>query len=173
MSPFFDHGSVRVTLRTGERRTYHVDMTEHRVVVIDTTSGETLFAFGGRGTGLGSFDVPVDIALVAPTFDEDIGIGPTEGYWLAVADYGNARVQIFDLDGTLIDVLNGADLDYGWRPCRLTWRAPFLQVDGVERAGCRVHLAAAMLAHAGAQLGRRPAHAGPAMTHDTGFEGRH
>ena len=59
---------------------------------------------------------------------------------------------IFDLDGTLIDVLTGADLDYGWRPCGLSWRAPFLQVDGVEGTGCRVHLAAAMLAHLGAQL---------------------
>ena len=54
--------------------------------------------------------------------------------------------------GTLIDVLNGHDLDYGWRPCQLTWRAPFLQVTGVERQGCRVHLAAAMLAHLGASL---------------------
>ena len=84
-----------------------------------------------------------------------IGGGPAgaaAGYWLAVADYGNARVQIFDLDGTLIDVLNGHDLDYGWRPCQLTWRAPFLQVTGVERQGCRVHLAAAMLAHLGASL---------------------
>lgn len=154
MTSFLDHGCVRVTLRSGERRTYHVDMTGHRIVVTNSTSGDELFTFGRRGTALGSFDVPVDIALVAPTFDEDAGFAETDDHFLAVADYGNARVQIFDLEGTLVDVLNGADLDYGWRPCRLTWRAPFLQVDGVERTGCRVHLAAAMLAHAGARLGR-------------------
>lgn len=154
MTSFFDQGCVQVTLRSGERRTYHVDMTGHRVVVTDPASGAERFVFGRRGTALGSFDVPVDIALVAPTFDEDDGIAAFDGCLLAVADYGNARVQIFDLDGTLVDVLNGTDLDYGWRPCRLTWRAPFLQVDGVERAGCRVHLAAAMLAHVGARLGR-------------------
>jgi len=173
MNTFFDHGSVRVTLRSGERRTYHVDMTGHRIVVTDTVTGEETFTFGRRGTGLGSFDAPVDIVLVTPTFDEDSGIGPAHGCWLAVADYGNARVQIFDLDGTLIDVLNGADLDYGWRPCRLTWRAPFLQVDGVERAGCRVHLAAAMLAHAGAQTGKRPMHAGRFVEADLAVEERH
>lgn len=138
----------------GERRTYAIDVTGHRIVVTDAATGAELFAFGRRGSNLGSLDTPVDIALVAPTFDADTGLGPAHGYWLAVADYGNARVQIFELDGTLVDVLNGADLDYGWRPCRLTWRAPFLQVHGVERAGCRVHLAAALLAHVGAQVGR-------------------
>lgn len=155
MTPFIDHGAVRATMPNGERRTYHVDVTGHRIVVTETTTGEELFTFGRRGSHLGSFDTPVDIVLVDPTFDAETGLGPTDGSWLAVADYGNARVQVFDLDGTLVDVLNGADLDYGWRPCRLTWRAPFLQVDGVERAGCRVHLAAALLAHAGAQVGRR------------------
>lgn len=154
MTPTLEHGAVRVTMPSGERRTYRVDVTGHRIVVFDTTTEEELFAFGRRGSHLGFFDTPVDIALVSPAFDVDTGLGPEHGYWLAIADYGNARVQIFDLDGTLIDVLNGADLDYGWRPCRLMWRAPFLQVDGVERAGCRVHLAAALLAHAGAQVGR-------------------
>lgn len=151
-----EHGAVRVTLPSGERRTYTIDMTGHRIVVSDTATGAVRFVFGRRGSGLGAFDAPVDIALVAPTFDDETGMAPADGYWLAVADYGNARVQIFDLDGTLVDVLNGNDLDYGWRPCRLTWRAPFLQVDGVERAGCRVHLAAAMLAHLGAQVTRPP-----------------
>lgn len=154
MIPTLDHGSVRVTMPSGERRTYRVDVTGHRVIVTDTTTRAELFVFGRRGSSLGSFDTPVDIVLVTPTFDAETGLGPVDGFWLAVADYGNARVQIFDLEGTLVDVLNGADLDYGWRPCRLTWRAPFLQVDGVERAGCRVHLAAALLAHVGAQVGR-------------------
>lgn len=169
MTPTLDHGAVRITMSSGEHRTYRVDVTGHRVVVTDTITGAELFAFGRRGSSLGSFDTPVDITLVAPTFDADTGFGPVDGFWLAVADYGNARVQIFDLDGTLVDVLNGADLDYGWRPCRLTWRAPFLQVDGVERAGCRVHLAAALLAHVGAQVSR------PTETsrHRTAAEGWH
>ncbi|MGE3507432.1 MAG: hypothetical protein AB7N65_00935 [Vicinamibacterales bacterium] len=147
-----DHGAVRVTLPSGQRRIYHVDPEHHRVVVTDAGTGAILFAFGRRGSTLGAFDVPVDIALVAPSFQEETAAHGVEEYCLAVADYGNARVQLFDLDGTLIDVLTGTDLDYGWRPCRLTWRAPFLQVDGVERTGCRVHLAAAMLAHAGGHL---------------------
>lgn len=164
-----DHGAVRVPMTTGQDRVYRLDVTGHRVVVCDGTSDRPLFTFGQRGSTPGAFDTPVDIALVAPTFDGDTGLAPEHCYWLAVADYGNARVQIFELDGTLVDVLNGADLDYGWRPCRLTWRAPFLQVDGVERAGVRVHLAAALLAHAGAQISRAQA-SGIAPA---GTEGRH
>ncbi len=169
MTTFLDHGTVRVTLPGGDRRTYQLDVSGHRIVVTDSLTGASLFTIGGRGSTLGAFDVPLDLTLVAPSFDTATGLGPAAGYWLAVADYGNARIQLFDLDGTLIDVLTGADLDYGWRPCHLTWRAPFLQVDGVERAGCRVHLAAAMLAHLGAQL---PNPLGRAA-HDQRSEGRH
>lgn len=169
MTSLDSYGSVRVTMPSGERRTYRLDTGGHRIVVTDSMSGEQLFSFGRRGSALGSFDVPVDMVLVAPTFDERGGDLPDDGYWLAVADYGNARVQIFDLEGSLIDVLNGVDLDYGWRPCRLTWRAPFLQVDGVERSGCRVHLAAAMLAHIGSQVGRTP----PSATQPTTLEECH
>lgn len=169
MTTFLEHGTVRVTLPSGERRTYQLDATGHRILVTDTLSGAALFTIGRRGSGLGQFDVPLDIVLVSPTFDTSSGMQPAAGYWIAVADYGNARVQIFDLDGTLIDVLNGHDLDYGWRPCQLTWRAPFLQVNGVERTGCCVHLAAAMLAHLGAQLPNPNGRAGQPASH----EGRH
>jgi hypothetical protein len=144
------HESVAVTLASRERRIYRVDPLNHQVVVSDADTRRVIFIFGGRGSTPGQFDVPIDIALVAPSFlGEPLGADP-DPQWIAVADYGNARVQIFDLHGALIDVLTGDDLDYGWRPCRLTWRAPFLQIDGPERSGCRLHLAAAVVAHLGA-----------------------
>lgn len=169
MTPPLEHGAVTVTVAAGDRRTYRIDPRRHRIVVTDAASERVRFTFGRRGSGLGSFDVPIDLTLVAPQFHgEPLTPGP-DTCWIAVADYGNARVQIFDLDGALVDVLNGEDLDYGWRPCRLTWRAPFLQIDGAERGGCRVHLAAAMLAHRGDRIGARAAGAAPAG----GVEGRH
>lgn len=134
-----------ITLSCGAKRTYRCDPLGHRVIVTDER-GATCFAFGGRGSQAGAFESPLDVAIVTPTFDGDELLTP-EDAWIAVADYGNARVQLFDLDGGLVDVLSGDDLDYGWRPCRLRWRAPFLQIDGVEGGGCRVHLAAALLAH--------------------------
>ena len=153
MTPASGLGAVTASGPDGRTRTYTVDSAGHRIVVADTATGDLLFTFGRRGTPLGCFDVPLDIAVVTPAFHDDPPMQRTES-WLAVADYGNARVQIFDLDGTLVDVLNGEDLDYGWRPCEVAWRAPFLQVRGVEGRGCRVHLAAALLAHAGGRLDR-------------------
>jgi hypothetical protein len=140
-----DPQAAVVTLQGGERRTYRCDPIHHRIVATDER-GVVRFTFGRRGAHAGAFESPLDVALVTPTFDGDPVLAAADA-WLAVADYGNARVQIFDLDGALIDVLDGDDLDYGWRPCRLSWRAPFLQIDGVEGLGCRVHLAAALLAH--------------------------
>ncbi len=144
-SPRPDPHVAAVRLSTGEGRSYRCDPIGHRVVVSDQR-GRMVFAFGERGSQPGAFESPLDVALVTPTFDGDERLQPDDS-WLAVADYGNSRVQIFDLDGLLIDVLDGEDLDYGWRPCRLSWRAPFLQIDGVEGGGCRVHLAAALLSH--------------------------
>lgn len=152
MTPLLEQSAVTLETPVG-RRTYAVETFGHRVVVTDSETGSIAFTFGRRGSELGSFDVPLDITVVSPTFHDD---EPAEApdAWLAVADYGNARVQIFDLDGVLVDVLNGEDLDYGWRPCQVTWRAPFLQIWGVEGAGCRIHLAAALLAHAGGRIDR-------------------
>jgi hypothetical protein len=147
-------GQCAVTVETpAGLRTYTVDTPGHRIVVTDPATGGMTFTFGRRGSELGSFDVPLDITVVTPTFHDDEPADDREA-WLAVADYGNARVQIFDLDGVLVDVLNGEDLDYGWRPCLVEWRTPFLQIRGVEGAGCRIHLAAALLAHAGGHIGR-------------------
>ncbi|MGE3176125.1 MAG: hypothetical protein AB7O32_01540 [Vicinamibacterales bacterium] len=146
-------GRVTVMGPDGRPRVYTVDPLGHRIVVTDAETGDVLFTFGRRGSPLGCFDVPLDLAVVAPTFHDDPPSAAGES-WLAVADYGNARVQIFELDGRLVDVLNGEDLDYGWRPCEVTWRAPFLQIRGVEGRGCRIHLAAALLAHAGGRVDR-------------------
>ena len=66
--------------------------------------------------------------------------------YLAVADYGNARVQIFDLHGVLAASLT-EEIEGIGRPCRLAWRAPFLEVEGVDGVRTRVHLGAALLVH--------------------------
>lgn len=152
MTRALEQGAVTVTTPFG-RRTYTVDTFGHRIVVTDAETGGIAFTFGRRGSELGSFDVPLDITAVTPTFHDD-ATAESPDAWLAVADYGNARVQIFELDGTLVDVLNGEELDYGWRPSQVTWRAPFLQIRGVEGAGCRIHLAAALLAHTAGRVGR-------------------
>lgn len=165
-----DQGAVTVNTPFG-RRTYGVDTLGHRIVVTDAETGSIAFTFGRRGAELGSFDVPLDITAVTPTFHDDTPAEPPEA-WLAVADYGNARVQIFDLDGALVDVLNGEDLDYGWRPSQVTWRAPFLQIRGVEGAGCRIHLAAALLAHAAGRIDR-PFDVTDAPDAGDGLEGLH
>ena len=50
-----------------------------------------------------------DLALVLPEFVGEPG-SAVDSPWIAVADYGNARIQIFELDGTLVGVI---DADVG------------------------------------------------------------
>ncbi len=127
--------------------TFHCDAATHRVVVIDGC-GTVVLEFGGFGRQPGAFDTPIDAALVMPEFfgEPERGI---EQPWLAVADYGNRRVQIFELDGALVGVIDEDVLgDAAGRPCRLIWRAPVLEVEGVDGGKARLHLGAALLQHA-------------------------
>jgi len=55
-------------------------------------------------------------------------------------------VQIFELDGALVATLD-EDFESIGRPTRLTWRAPFLEVEGLDGANTCIHLGAALLAH--------------------------
>jgi hypothetical protein len=136
-------GAAILELATGERLTYRCEPELHRIIVRDG-HGCLRFAFGGQGSGPGQFDTPLDVVLVAPEFDgEGLPDDAPEAAWLAVADYGNRRVQIFDLDGCFVGtVSDGAE---SGPPCRLTWCAPTLVVDGVDGARTVMHLTAALL----------------------------
>jgi hypothetical protein len=117
------------------------------LILVQAGAGAPRVAFGGFGRQPGAFDTPIDVTLVQPEFfGEPHAMGDNDTQYLAVADYGNARVQIFELDGALVATLDEGFESIG-RPTRLTWRAPFLEVEGLEGARTRIHLGAALLAH--------------------------
>jgi hypothetical protein len=150
-------GAAILELATGERLTYRCEPELHRITVRDGL-GCLRFAFGGQGSGPGQFDTPLDVVLVAPEFDgEGLPDDAPEAAWLAVADYGNRRVQIFDLDGCLVGTVGDTDGGESGPPCRLTWRAPTLVVDGVDGARTVMHLTAALLYDSTRYQGERPA----------------
>jgi hypothetical protein len=140
-----DVGAATLELSTGERLTYVCEPDLHRIIVHDA-EGRLRFGFGGRGSGPGQFDTPLDVAFVAPEFHgEGLPDDAPEAAWLAVADYGNRRVQVFDLDGCFIGAVADSDDAESGAPCRLTWRTPTLVVDGVDGARTTRHLTAALL----------------------------
>jgi hypothetical protein len=137
---------------TGRRLWYRCDPATHHVVVTEE-SGETVRAFGGHGRGAGRFDTPLDLTFVQPQFaGEHLPADCADAVWVAVADYGNRRVQVFELDGAVVgEVVVDGDGDRPWPPAALAWRAPVLEVEGLDGARTRVHLSAALLAGMSAQ----------------------
>lgn len=132
---------------TGRHYRYHCDAIGHQIVVTDG-DGELVRAFGGFGRKVGQLDTPLDAVFVRPEFaGERLPVDAPDAMWLAVADYGNRRVQVFELDGALVGeaVLDAPD-GGRWTPTRLTWRSPLLVVEGIEGARVSVHLSAALLA---------------------------
>jgi len=135
---------------TGLHLRYRCDTLGHRIVVSDE-AGNVVRVFGGFGRKAGGLDTPLDVVFVRPEFaGERLPMDSADAVWVAVADYGNRRVQVFELDGTVVgefavDGRAGAR----WVPTGLTWRAPVLEVEGVEGARTAVHLSAALLAGAG------------------------
>jgi len=125
--------------------TFTCETADHLVAVSDR-AGKPLFAFGGFGRKPGAFDSPTDATLVRPEFFGEPPFGAVDMLYLAVADYGNSRVQIFDLHGVLVATLSD-ELEPVGKPCRLVWRAPFLEIEGVDGAKARIHLGAALLAN--------------------------
>jgi len=137
--------AVSIDLSSGERLTYRCDLEAHCVTVTNRR-GEICFAFGGHGSRPGEFDLPMDVTVVAPEFEgEHLPVGLRAALWLAVADYGNRRVQIFELDGALVGTVEDIEPAAIGQPCGLRWRAPLLDVDGVDGGTVRIHLAAALL----------------------------
>jgi hypothetical protein len=151
----------------GETRLFVCDALNHRMQVFDGC-GRPRLAFGGFGSGDGMFDTPSDVVVVCPLFDgEEVDpIGPDTDAWLAVADRSNNRVQVFDLAGVLVGIIDGQQRPTAvhpaaelagwphfrigiapsmWFPVRLDWRAPYLEIVSANSAVTRVNLAAALL----------------------------
>lgn len=132
---------------TGRFYRYTCDTLLHRILVTDE-DGQLVRAFGGFGRQPGQLDTPLDAVFVRPEFaGERLPVDSPEAMWLAVADYGNRRVQVFEVEGALVGeaVLDTSD-GGRWAPTRLAWRSPLLQVEGIEGALVTVHLSAALLA---------------------------
>lgn len=125
---------------------YEVDPAGHRVVA-RYGDGRLAFAFGSLGDRPGQFNTPLHVTELSPEFSGEPGVGHQAFSlltpWLAVADYGNRRIQLFECDGAFIGEI---ELETGQPPCHLTWRAPVLEVTTVEGRTVRLHVAAAMLA---------------------------
>jgi hypothetical protein len=160
MSVYLEHpapGVARILFGvTGRELLYRSDPLSHRVTATDHR-GRVIAAFGGRGRKPGLFDTPLDLAFVRPEFfGERLTPDCTDAVWLAVADYGNRRVQVFELDGVVVGGLSTETLgDHIVAPCALTWRAPILDVEGVDGARTAIHLSAALLWNA-SQSGHSP-----------------
>jgi hypothetical protein len=144
----FEHnepGVATLNLPTGRRLTYRCDPVAHRITVTDDF-GRLSFGFGSLGSGVGFFNTPIDLTFVRPEFAGEVlpACGP-EAVWLAIADYGNRRIQIVDLDGVHVGTVDLEQTIAVGPPCGLQWRAPLLQIEGVEGARTAVHLTAALL----------------------------
>ena len=137
-------------------RSYMCDVANHSIDVTDLHA-RPLFSFGGRGSAPGQFESPSDCVIINgdPTGE---GVSADPGM-LAVADRGNQRIQVFELDGALLGTiesspwhasLNGWPARSGWPffrvapvpqlslPTRLDWHAPLLDVTMAD--GSMVHL---------------------------------
>ncbi|MEZ5284179.1 MAG: hypothetical protein R2712_05090 [Vicinamibacterales bacterium] len=151
MSIHIEHpapGVATVSLGSaGRRLTYRTEAESHRIAVFDDF-GQVVLAFGGYGRGPAALDTPLDLAFVNPLFaGERLPDGP-EAVWLAVADYGNARVQVYELDGVHVGTVDLSGQAGIGAPCGLSWRSPILEVEGVECARARVYWSAALLSSA-------------------------
>jgi len=152
-----ERGKLVAGLAAHGARLYVCNRAAHGIDVLDA-GYRPLFSFGGAGDAIGQFETPSDLAIVWA------GRRPDQPM-LAVADRGNHRVQLFELDGAPLGVVGasrdvvpstGWPLRAGWPffrmaqvpplpfPSRLEWRAPFLDV--MCAAGTiRVDIGAALL----------------------------
>ncbi len=150
---------------TRTTRVFVCDPWNHRIQVLDGDGG-LQFAFGGQGRREGQFDHPTDVAIVRPRFAGERGDADDGEMLLAVADAGNGRVQVFELDGSFVAAFgtpeppaagaSGFTRD-GWpffrtgahphlpSPTTLAWRSPCLDVTCADGRIVRVDLAVAVL----------------------------
>lgn len=151
-------GRASIRFPSGRQLVYRCDPSTHLVLVTDA-DGTAVGGFGGRGDTPGRLDTPLDVTFVRPTFaDEHLSPDDHDAVWLAVADYGNRRLQLFELDGVWVSAVPVEHEDGSpWAPSGLEWRAPFLDLEGVDGARMRVYLTASLLAREPAGRERRPA----------------
>jgi hypothetical protein len=160
MTPFSQHvspGLVSVGFSgSGRRLVYRTEPDRHCVTVADDF-GRLQFAFGARGQGPGAFDTPLDVTAVSPTFSgERLPIASPYAFWLAVADYGNRRIQLFEMDGAYVGAIAASDRRSFGGPCRVEWRDPILDVEGLDGARTSVFLSGALLHDVAAGVAARP-----------------
>jgi hypothetical protein len=129
---------------------YICDPDAHVINVLDQNC-RPCFSFGGPGTGLGQLDTPTDVTVVrlAKTNLADPADSSVDAELLVVADRGNHRIQLFELDGAVIGEIGGhagawttgrfpapagspffriGDVPPLPFPSRLEWRTPHLDV---------------------------------------------
>lgn len=142
---------------TGRELWYRCDTYGHRIVATDE-AGRIVRVFGGFGRKPGALDTPLDLVFVTPEFaGERLPTDSADSVWLAVADYGNRRVQLFELDGSVVGAVTveGAD-GVPWPPTRLAWRSPTLEVEGIEGAKTSLYLSAALAAASATSEATKP-----------------
>lgn len=131
--------------QTGRRLVYRADAKHHRITV-DDEFGRLQFAFGARGRGPCELNTPLDVVCIDPAFPgEHLPLGSPNAIWLAVADYGNRRVQIYELDGVHVGGITLKDCPHIGAPVRLRWSNPLLHIEGIEGAHTSVYVTAALV----------------------------
>ncbi|RLN37853.1 hypothetical protein BBJ28_00000493 [Nothophytophthora sp. Chile5] len=95
------------------------DQRNHRVQVFDLAERRFLRSFGRLGTASGDFHFPTGLAL-CPALPEtpNCDFGPHRDAKIVVADTGNCRVQVLDLNGNVQLILdaNATPLDQPLTP---------------------------------------------------------
>ncbi|RLN95109.1 hypothetical protein BBJ28_00000126 [Nothophytophthora sp. Chile5] len=85
------------------------DQRNHRVQVFDLAERRFLRSFGRLGTASGDFHFPTGLTL-CPALPEapDCDFGPHRDAKIVVADTGNCRVQVLDLNGNVQLILDAS-----------------------------------------------------------------
>jgi len=139
-----------------ETRIFACDPLHDAIAVFDG-DGRCVMTFGGHGTRPGQFRAPAAVAIVRPQFASEASAADLEPL-VAVADRRNHRVQVFELDGTLIACVghqaSNGFLPRHWRsvgvepafdhPYDLAWSGPYLDVTCTGGRLVRLNLADAM-----------------------------
>jgi hypothetical protein len=150
-------GAATIATGAGRRLTFHCDPSAHCVRVTDA-AGRPQGTIGGPGL----LDTPLDLVVIhPPAAGPRLPLAAPGTTWIAVADSGHRRVQVFETDGTPVAAIDLGDEPGLGAPCRLAWRAPVLEVEGLDGRRVVLYLAAALLASRQRPAGRSGAAPAP------------